>query len=397
MCQDKKRSAKDLKPMLERHRAERYLAKGGILLTWLFLGLVNWPPANLTLGAIEGPPADYTSVATPGDRVIRDFRFHTGEVLAQLHLHYVTWGKPVRNAKGAITNAMLLLHGTLGNGTSWGQAAPLSPNRHPLLAPGGPLDVEKYFVVAPDTIGAGKSSKPSDGLRMKFPHYNLEDIVAAERQVAEHLGIHHFVAVLGGSMGGRQAWQWGVQYPDWMDALVPMISSPFPNAGRRGLIDLLPEAIIKNDPAWNEGNYTQNPKGVRLAMLTYGLFTQTATEFDHALPTREAVEKAVGRDRDASSEADANDLIYMLELNNGFDAWSDLDRVHCPVLMINVRTDLMVPVELEHARKVTQRLKNATCLEITEEGEYGHGALGRTSQIWGPKLKAWLGSIPRTP
>ena len=373
-------------------RAKRVM-KCGITMVCLILAWLGGPTVIAPQGAIQGPPAEYTSSATPGDMVVRDFRFHGGEVLPELRLHYVTWGKPRRNAAGDLTNAMILLHGTHGKGINWGVAAPRSPNHHPLLAPGGPLDAEKYFVIAPDTIGAGQSSKPSDGLRMKFPHYNLEDIVAAERLVAEHLGVHHFVAVLGASMGGRQAWQWAVQYPDSMDALVPMISSPFPNSGRRGMIDLLPEAIIRNDPNWNEGNYTRNPESVHLAAMTYGLFTRTATAFDHDLPTREAVKKEVSPLADPSTESDANDFIYMMELNNGFDAWSQLDRVRCPVLMINVRTDLMAPVELQHAHKVTQRLKKATYLEITEYGEYGHGTLNQTSQIWGPKLKVWLDRV----
>ena len=356
------------------------VALPALVFIWLGVGLATTP----SLRAAKRPPADYTSVAQAGDLSVHDFRFHDSEVLAELHLHFVTWGKPARNTAGEVNNAMLLLHGTNGNGLSWGNAAPLSPAKHPLLSPGGPLDVEKYFVIAPDTIGSGNSSKPSDGLRMKFPHYNLEDIVAAERLVTEHLGVHHFVAVLGASMGGRQTWQSGVQYPDWMDALVPMISSPFANSGRRGLIDLLPEAIIKNDPNWNEGNYTKNPESARLASLTYGLFTKTATAFDQALPTREAAEKEVN----PGGQHDGRQRVR---------AWRQLDRVHCPVLMINMRQDLMVPVELQHAQKVTARLKDSTYLEITEEGEYGHGALGRTSQIWGPKLKAWLESVRKAP
>jgi homoserine O-acetyltransferase/O-succinyltransferase len=383
--------------MQKRNRGEKGLSLRGVLPALVLLWLGVWQAVIPPLCTAQGPPADYTSVAAAGDLVVRDFRFHDGEALSELHLHYVTWGKPARNAAGEITNAMLLLHGTMGTGFGWGHAAPLSPAKHPLLGPGGPLDVEKCFVIAPDTIGSGKSSRPSDGLRTHFPHYNLEDIAAAERLVAESLGVHHFVAVLGGSMGGRQAWQWGVQYPDWMDALVPMISSPFPNSGRRGLIDLLPVAIIKNDPAWNQGNYSKNPDSVRLAAMTYGLFSRTATAFDHALPTRDAVEKQVNPGQEAAASADANDFIYQLELNNGYDAWSEIDRIHCPVLMINMRSDLMVPVELLHAQKVTERLKNATYLEITEEGEYGHGALGRTSQIWGPTLKAWLENVRKAP
>lgn len=383
--------------MPKRDHQVRFLTPRGVLPALVFLWLGIWQAATPSLRAAQGPPADYTSVARAGDLIVHDFRFHDGEVLPELHLHYVTWGNPARNAAGEINNAMLLLHGTLGNGLAWGHAAPLSPGQHPLLGPGGPLDVQKYFVIAPDTIGSGKSSRPSDGLRMKFPHYNLQDIVSAERLVALHLGVQHFVAVLGASMGGRQTWQWGVQCPDWMDALVPMVSSPFPNSGRRGIIDFLPEAIIKNDPAWNQGNYTKNPDGARLAALTYRLFLITATWYDRNLPTRQAAEQAVAADQGSLAGADANDFIYMMELNNGYDAWSQIDRVHCPVMIINMRADMMVPVELQHARKVTERLKEATYLEIAEESEYGHGALGRTSQIWGPKLKAWLESVCKAP
>ena len=213
-----------------------------------------------TLAYAQAPAVgDYTKLATQGDYVVRDFKFHTGETLGELREHYASWGEPRRNTAGQITNAVLLLHGTMGSGISWGTASAASPNVHPLLGPGGALDVSEYYVIAPDTIGAGKSSKPSDGLRMKFPRYNLEDIVAAERLLLEYLRVKHLVAVVGASMGGRQTWQWGVQYPEFMDALVPMVASPFPNAGRRGVIDFLPEAIIKADPTWNGGNYEKNP------------------------------------------------------------------------------------------------------------------------------------------
>jgi homoserine O-acetyltransferase len=253
--------------------------------------------------------------------------------------------------------------------------------------------VSEYYVIAPDTIGAGKSSKPSDGLRMKFPHYNLEDIVAAERLLLEYLGVKHLVAVVGASMGGRQTWQWGVQYPEFMDALVPMVASPFPNAGRRGVIDFLPEAIIKADPAWNGGNYEKNPEGARLADLMYSIFLETPTLMLQDLPTRQDAEKWVRDGHGQFGWPDANDFIYMMELSNGFDAWSHLDRVRCPVLMINMVADNMVPIELGDARKVAERLRNATYLEVKEEAKYGHGARGRTITVWGPKLREWLRKV----
>lgn len=348
------------------------------------------PLFSVLLGAQAPAVGDYTQLAVQGDFVVHDFKFHTGETMPELRLHYASWGTPRRDPAGEIANAVLLLHGTLGNGLGWGSASASSPNLNPLLGPGGALDTGQYYVIAPDTIGSGKSSRPSDGLRMKFPHYNLEDIVAAERLLVEHLGVKHLVAVLGASMGGRQTWQWGVQYPEFMDALVPMISSPLPNAGRRGVIDFLPEAIIKADPAWKDGNYDKNPDGARLADLTYSIFLETPSLLQDQMPTRDDTRKWVSEGRGRFGWPDANDFIYMMELSNGFDAWSQLDRIHCPVLIINMAGDNMVPVELRHAEKVTARLKNATYLEVKEDAEYGHGALGRTVNIWAPKLREWL-------
>jgi homoserine O-acetyltransferase len=346
------------------------------------------------LALAQAPAAgDYTKLAVQGDYVVRDFKFHSGETLPELRLHSATWGTPRRNAAGEITNAVLLLHGTMGAGINFGVASAASPNSHALLGPGGALDTGDFYVIAPDTIGSGKSSKPSDGLRMKFPHYNLEDIVAAERLLTEHLGAKHVVAILGVSMGGRQVWQWGVQYPEFMDALVPMISSPFPNAGRRGVIDFLPESIIKEDPAWNGGNYEKNPDSARLADLTYSIFLRTPSLLQEQMPTREDSEKWVESGRGSFDWPDANDFIYMMELNDGFDAWSQIDRIHCPVLIINMAGDNMVPVELHQAEKVTARLKNATYLEVKEDPEHGHGALGRTVTIWGPQLREWLKKV----
>jgi homoserine O-acetyltransferase len=347
----------------------------------------------IPLWAQTSAEADYTNRATQGDYIVSDFQFHDGERLAQLRLHYASWGTPKRNAAGDVINAVLLLHGTLGVGIDWGHPYPASPQVHPLLGPGGALDSSEYFVIAPDTIGAGKSSRPSDSLRMKFPHYNLEDIVKAERLLAEHLGAKHLIAVLGASMGGRQTWQWGVQYPDFMDALVPMISSPFPNAGRRGLIDYIPEQIIKSDPEWKNGNYERNPDSARIADLTYSVFLRTPSWYQKELPTRDDVAKLVREGPGQFQVPDADDFIYMMELNDGFDAWSQLDRIKCPVLIINMAGDNMVPVELHDAEKAAARLKTGTYLEIKEEAEYGHGALGRTVNIWGPKLRDWLHQI----
>jgi homoserine O-acetyltransferase/O-succinyltransferase len=359
-----------------------------------FAGLLLLHLISIDLGAQAPAVADYTGLATPDELVVRNFEFHTGETVPELRLHYVTWGKPARTAAGEVTNAVLLLHGTLGTGLDWGSPSPDGAAVHSLLGPGAPFDIGKYYVIAPDTIGSGKSSRPSDGLRMKFPRYTLEDIVKAERLVLEHLGVTHLVAVAGASMGGRQAWQWGVQYPDFMDGLVPMISSPFANAGVRGVIDFLPEQIIRSDPAWNDGNYEKNPESARLADILYTIFLGTPSLFQERLPTREAAAKYVREGEGAFGWPDANDFIYMMELNNDFDAWSRIDRIACPVLVINMKGDNIVPVELGHARQVTERLKNATYIEIAEDATYGHGALRRTIGVWGPKLRDWLRALP---
>jgi homoserine O-acetyltransferase/O-succinyltransferase len=348
------------------------------------------PLLSLSLFA-QDSLGDYTQQAKPGDFVLHNFQFHGGEILPDLRIHYVTWGTARHNATGEVTNAVLLLHGTLGAGINWGKPPETDPQNHPLFGPDGALNVGKYYVIAPDTIGSGQSSRPSDGLRMGFPRYNLEDVVRAEHMLMDYLDVRHLILVMGASMGGRQTWEWGVLYPDFMDALVPMVSSPFPNAGRRGVIDYLPEAIIKDDPAWKQGNYTDNPDSARLADLTYSLFLRTPAWYRQELPTRAEAEKWVRTGRGLFNWPDANDFIYMMELNNGFDAGSDIDKITCPVLMINMSNDNMVPVELGDAQKVAARLKNATYLEIKDEAAYGHGALGRTSPIWGPKLKEWLG------
>jgi homoserine O-acetyltransferase/O-succinyltransferase len=232
-------------------------------------------------------------------------------------------------------------------------------------------------------------------MRMQFPHYNIEDIVAGEHLLVEHLGIKHLVAVMGFSMGGRQTWQWGVQYPEFMDVLVPMGSSPFPLIGRRSNIDFLVEAIIKADPAWKNGDYQQNPPTAHLTELMYEQFLRGPRWFDKELPTRDDSRKWVATGRGHWNDADANNIIYQMELNNDYDAWSQIDRIRCPVLMINTYGDQMMPLELEHAGKVTSRMKNVTYLEIQPDSQDGHLALPAKAAIWAPKLREWLADVRR--
>src|ERR1700675_677795 len=207
-----------------------------------------------------GIAADYPA-AKEGDWVARDFKFHTGEVLPEVRLHYRTVGE--RSGQ-----AVLILHGTSGSGA--GNLSPAFAGE--LFGLGQPLDASKYFIILPDALGAGKSSKPSDGLRTKFPRYNYDDMVAAQyRLVTEGLGIRHLRLVLGNSMGGMHTWLWGVSYPGFMDALVPMASQPTAMSGRNWMMRRMLLDAVRNDPDWNNGNYTTQPRSLRVANVFYGI------------------------------------------------------------------------------------------------------------------------------
>ena len=350
--------------------------------------VIGW--LTIFSGAVSGAQqANGGGAATQGDLAIHNFHFHDGERTQDLRIHYATWGTAKKNAAGEVVNAALLLHGTGGSGMNFGGTNGTADASNRMIGPGGALDSTIYYVIAPDAIGSGKSSRPSDGLRQKFPHYNLEDVAAAEEQLVKSLGVHHLAVVAGVSLGGRRAWQWGVQFTDFMDALVPMISSPKPNAGRRGMIDLLPEAIIRNDPAFEDGNYKTNPKSVQVAERVYGMWLTGAGGLQQEYPTRESDEKSI-ESIEESASPDANDFIYQMRMNDEFDAWRQLDRIHVPVLMINMAGDLMVPRELGDAKAAAARLKNASYLEVAEGFDYGHRGLLRTIAVWGPQLREWL-------
>lgn len=329
--------------------------------------------------------------SSTGDVVLRDFLFRQGGSLPELRLRYATWGRPRRNAAGEVINAIVLLHGTGGSGKKFGRPLASRNGEHPLLGRGAPFDTDRFYVIAPDAIGSGASSKPSDGLRMRFPDYDLSDMVSATKRLLEELGVRHVVAVAGTSMGGRQAWQFAVQFPDFMDGVVPMIASPFPNTGRRAFVDLLPQAIILQDPAFAAGTYRTNPPGLQIAEQVYDLLGSSAGEMQERFPTHHSAHAAVFGDASRYDD-DACDFLYQLRLNDGYDAWAQLDRVRARVFMINLADDLLVPIELGHNRQAARRLRDATYLEVPATG-YGHDGLMRTIPAWGPKLCRWLGEI----
>jgi homoserine O-acetyltransferase len=258
-----------------------------------------------------------------------------------------------------------------------------------MFGPGQPLDIHKYFVIASDTIGSGKSSKPSDGLRMSFPKYRLDDVVQAQRRLlAEALDVQDLVAVIGISFGGRQVWQWGVQYPDGMRGLIPLVSSPFPNAGRRGMQDFLPAELITSDPTWNNGAYKDQPRNFPLAVMTYWLSVDGAGHLWDVAPTREQAFAYLPEvTKQQLRSWDANDFLYQIRVNDGFDAFRDIDRIKAKVLMVNMAGDGLVPVELGHAEKVMQKLgPKADYVLVKEAYGYGHLAVLQTVAVYAPKI-----------
>ena len=236
-----------------------------------------------------------------GDWVAKDFRFHTGEVIPELRLHYTTVGDPTGEP-------VLILHGTTGSGT--GLLAPRFGGE--LFQSGQPLDASKYYLILPDSVGHGKSAKPSDGLRTKFPQYNYDDMVEAQyRLISEGLGIRHLRLVLGYSMGGMNAWIWGEKHPDFMDAIVPMASQPSPMASRNWMMRRIIINSIRNDPDWKNGDYTVQPRSARIASVFYGIVSAGGTlAYQKAAPTREAADKLLDSRLAAPFPADANDVLY---------------------------------------------------------------------------------------
>ena len=312
---------------------------------------------------------------------IKDFRFHDGAVLPQMKVHYLTLGDP-RNP------AVLVLHGTGGNGGSI-----LAPAFGGVLfRSGGALDAGKYFIVIPDAVGHGESSKPSDGLRMAFPAYDYADMVEVQhRLLAEHLAIKHLALVTGNSMGGMESWQWAEQYPDYMDAIAPLASSPAAMAARNWVFRRLVIDAVESDPAWNGGNYTTQPKGYALGMTYFGLLSAGGTRAMYAaMPTFKATDDAVAQRLAGRQGGDANDTIYQLLAARNYDPAPRLGAIKARVLAINSQDDERNPAELGITAEAVKRIKNARYYEIPASTETrGHGTTG-TARWFEGELKRFM-------
>ena len=349
---------------------------------WLWSGAFGLIIALATLSALaQGYP-------TPQEAtwIARDFRFHTGEVMPELRLHYTTVGAPTGEP-------VLVLHGTTGSG----KGMLTSTFAAELFGPGQPLDASKYFIVLPDAIGTGQSSKPSDGMRTQFPRYNYDDMVFAQyRLVTEGLGIRHLRLVLGNSMGGMQTWIWGVRYPDFMDALVPMASMPTEMSGRNWMTRRLIIDSIRNDPEWMGGNYTKQPRSLQFASVFYGIATNGGNQRLHKLaPTRDKADQLVNQRLSAPFSGDANDHLYQWDASRDYNPSPGLERIQAAVLAINSADDERNPPELGIMERELKRVKNARLLLIPgSEETAGHGTTAQ-AKWWKQQLEEFLRRVPR--
>ena len=317
------------------------------------------------------------------DWVAKEFTFNNGQKLNDLRIHYYTLGDKNKPA-------VLLLHGT----NQPIKALLAQGFGGELFGPGQALDSSKYFIIMPESIGSGKSSKPSDGLRMAFPQYDYDDMVTAQyRLLKEGLGISHLRLVMGYSMGGMQTWMWGEKYPSMMDALVPMASQPNELSGRNWMMRRMLIETIKNDPAWAEGNYSQQPPSLKTANIMFSIATTGGTlAFQHKAPTRALADKLVDERLAAPVTADANDFIYIWGSSANYNAQPDLARITAPMLVVNSADDERNPVETGILANEMTKLKQAELFLIPASAETsGHGTM-MSAKFYAEKLKSFLAS-----
>jgi homoserine O-acetyltransferase len=355
----------------------------------LFLCFPVWVLLGLTFAPASDAPQELRPAE--GDFLVRDFRFKSGESLPELRLHYTTLGKPARDAQGRVTNAVLILHGTGGSGRQF-----LQPQfAGGLFGPGQLLDARRYYIILPDGIGHGKSSKPSDGLRARFPPYDYDDMVAAHhRLVTEGLGVNHLRLVMGTSMGCMHSWVWGQTYPDFMDALMPLACLPVQIAGRNRLWRKMLMDAIRSDSQWKNGEYTSQPQAaLRTALDLLILAGSAPSQMQKTLPTRDAADKFLD---DAFAQRlaglDANDLLYQVNASRNYDPSSQLEKIKAPVMFVNSADDFINPPELGIAEREIKKVKHGrfVLLPVSEQTR-GHGT-HTWAAVWQPYLKELLES-----
>lgn len=301
---------------------------------------------------------------TEGTFAISDFPFRSGGVLPQLRLHYLTLGTPQRDASGRIVNAVLMLHGTTSTGMNFMRPTVAGE----LFGPGQPLDASRYFIILPDDIGHGGSSKPSEGLRSRFPHFGYHDSVTAQHKlVSEHFGIDHLVMVFGYSMGGMQAWLWAQRFPDFMDAIMPIACQPSQISGRNLLFRRIVTEAIRSDPDWKEGEYRDPPRGWLHAAAMFAIMTDSPVSLQAQAPSRDA---ALGLFDEIMENAfkiyDPNDLLYWLEASSDYDPEPALNTIKTRVLAVNFADDMINPTNLGIMERTIEQVARGRYVLVSE-------------------------------
>jgi homoserine O-acetyltransferase/O-succinyltransferase len=341
------------------------------------------------LAAQAAAPPAKTWPAREADVVLKDFRFADGERLPEVRIHYAALGQPHRDSAGEIDNAVMVLHGTGGDGRQF-----LRPQfADELYGPGQPLDIGKFWIILPDNIGHGKSSKPSDGLRMRFPKYDYADMVEAQhRMLTEGLGLHHMRLIMGTSMGCMMSFMWGEAYPDFASALMPLACEPIEIAGLNRMWRQLLIDGIEKDPAWNGGNYSKEPEqGLRTAESILFIAGAAPLNLQAEYPTREAAKTYVEqRVESGLSGLDANDMIYQFESSRNYNPWPNLEKITAPLTWVNSADDFINPRNLDVPKRAVKRMPSAQFRLIPESsGTHGHGT-HTWAKFWKADLSALL-------
>jgi homoserine O-acetyltransferase/O-succinyltransferase len=336
--------------------------------------------------------ADDYPATQSGNFVVKDFQFKSGERLAEVRLHYHTLGTPQKDSSGKVRNAVLILHGTGGSGRQF-----LTPTfAGVLFGPGQPLDAAKYFLILLDNIGHGDSSKPSDGMHMRFPHYEYDDMVELQyRLLTQGLGVNHLRLVMGTSMGGMHTWLWAEQHPDFMDAAMPLASQPIEIAGRNRMMRRMILDSIRTSADWNNGEYTQQPHGLATALDILLIMGSSPLQMQKQEPTREKADEFLENYiATRSKTSDANDMLYYFDASRNYNPEPQLDKITCPLTAVNSADDQINPPELKLIDADIPRVKQGKFVLLPLTGATrGHGTHSLPA-IWGDHLKELLDRSP---
>jgi homoserine O-acetyltransferase/O-succinyltransferase len=346
--------------------------------------LTTFLVALLALPLAQQPPAANYPAPTEADFTLRDFRLATGEVLPELRIHYRTVGQPHRNSQGQVDNAVLVMHGTTGNGGNFIRREFAGE----LFGSGQPLDASRYFIVLPDGIGHGKSSKPSDGMHAHFPGYGYRDMIDAQyRLLTEGLKVDHLRLVMGTSMGGMHTWLWGELHPDFMDALMPLASLPTQISGRNRIWRSMISDTIRTDPEWHNGDYKSQPHSLRLAAGMVLFMGSNPVIRQREAPTGKRADQLLQTTMNrAMRTMDANDTLYAIEASRDYDPGPGLEKIQAPLLAINFADDLINPPELGILEREIKRVKNGKAIVYPQSDKtQGHGT-HTLAAVWKDKL-----------